>query len=1085
MWGTPLMGMWLTGHGGSFSTQTYYKNHLPTMQFRRIIVAAWLFATTLAAQAQALLYPQHFNLSEVTLLDSPFRTARDLNNHTLLAYDADRLMAPFIRQAGLDKQAGKYQGWLDKHPSFTNWGLSNWSLEGHVGGHYLTALALAYASLNHDGASTEEQAVRQQLKERLDYCLNILHDCQEAYANDATGLKGFIGGQPLNDMWRKLYRGDTSAYTQFGGWVPLYCQHKVLAGLRDAYLYAGSLKAKEMFRSLCDWTIEVVNRYTNIENLLNSEHGGVNETLADAYALFGDDKYLEGAKKYCHQQMINGMANYNTTFLNNKHANTQVPKYIGFERICQLTRGAEPANYESAVHNFWTDVAQNRTVCIGGNSVDEHFLPATEAGRYIANLNGPETCNSNNMLKLSEDLFDDTHDARYADFYENTLYNHILATQDPTTGGYVYFTTLRPQAYRVYSQVNQGMWCCVGTGMENHAKYGHFIYTHSTAGSDTLFVNLFIASELHNDKYGILQETRFPYEPKTRLTVTRPGKFVIAVRQPAWASADGKATYTCYDRSWKKGDTLNVDLPMTLRMEPCPNLPQYVAFKYGPILLAGRTTARTQTEADTTGLAYEVLQGEYAGEGRMDHAPGSVATPLQLTTSPLLLCDRSQVLGMVQKIDTARLMFAIRGPQGVENASRSMFNTVPSITMEPFFSLHHSRYCVYWYQQSVADFAKSDLAAEEQLAAELQKRTLDYVGTGEQQSEAGHDANYSANSTKGSYNGEFYRDCGQGNEGYVEYTLTIPEERYNELAQSGDALTVMCRFTVADKGRKAKVSVDGTEVANVTIPSNVANKDTKGFYNDEYRLPRQVAYGTNGKLKRRFVFRIEPAENGTLCPGLYYLRLLVAKPVKVEGVPYAFHASDWVSGDEARVKQANISYDMQANTIKVKATGAQNTALQLAKVHSGCYYIPAEHPYLCVTGSHLSTATSAHQMWFHAGKWINIVNPVKVVDAGNGLQTVVWDMTQHMAYLDPVPLATTETFITNFGLTNTTGETVVSDISYQAEIPAKGWATGIAGTTIGNKANHAFNSTYNLAGQQLQHPQRGVNIISHKTVVLK
>ena len=202
-------------------------------------------------------------------------------------------------------------------------------------------------------------------------------------------------------------------------------------------------------------------------------------------------------------------------------------------------------------------------------------------------------------------------------------------------------------------------------------------------------------------------------------------------------------------------------------------------------------------------------------------------------------------------------------------------------------------------------------------------------------------------------------------------------------------------------------------------------------------------------------------------------------------MPYAFHASDWVSGDEARVKQANISYDMQANTIKVKATGAQNTALQLAKVHSGCYYIPAEHPYLCVTGSHLSTATSAHQMWFHAGKWINIVNPVKVVDAGNGLQTVVWDMTQHMAYLDPVPLATTETFITNFGLTNTTGETVVSDISYQAEIPAKGWATGIAGTTIGNKANHAFNSTYNLAGQQLQHPQRGVNIISHKTVVLK
>ncbi len=431
-----------------------------------IAISMMLLASPISMSAQSEIYPEHFDLEEVTLLDSPFKTAMDINNNLLLQYDVDRLLTPFIREAGLSNKAGKYNNWVNLHPSFSNWGLSSWSLEGHVGGHYLTALSLAYAA-SHDSA------MKQRLKLRLDYMLNILKDCQDAYSSSTNGMKGFIGGQPITWIWTGLYARDLGPFKQYGGWVPFYCQHKVLAGLRDAWLYADSDLAKTMFKEMCDWSVNVVSNLTDAEmqDILGWEHGGMNEPLADAYRLFGDAKYLEGAKKYSHQWELNGMQTLNATFLDGQHANTQVPKFIGFERIYQEYKsdgnGTSASNFRTAAHNFWTDVANNRTVCIGGNSVSEHFLSANNAAQYINNLDGPESCNSNNMLKLSELLFDESHSAIYSDFYENTTWNHILSTQDPQTGGYVYFTTLRPQSYRIYSQVNQGMWCCVGTGMEN------------------------------------------------------------------------------------------------------------------------------------------------------------------------------------------------------------------------------------------------------------------------------------------------------------------------------------------------------------------------------------------------------------------------------------------------------------------------------------------------------------------------------------------------------------------------------------------------------------------------------------------
>ena len=815
-------------------------------------------ATMQQANAQSELYPKHFDLEEVTLLDGPMKTAMDLNIQMLLQYDVDRLLTPYVRQSGLaDTQdaTSPYYQWLTKHPNFKNWGGdAGFDLSGHVGGHYLSALALAYAAC-HDAQ------MQKVLKERMDYMLKVMKDCQDQYDNNKDGLYGFIGGQPINDSWKALYQGDLSKIQKNWGWVPFYCQHKILAGLRDAYLYGNSKEAKEMFRKLSDWSTNLIAKVDDqdFEGFLNCEHGGMNESLLDAYQLFGDAKYLAAAKKYTHKAMLNGMQTLNPAFLDGKHANTQVPKFIGMERIGELDGAA--ANYITAAENFWKDVATNRTVCIGGNSVNEHFLAAANGNRYIDQPDGPESCNTNNMMKFSEMLFDRTSDAKYVDFFEQAMWNHILSTQDPKTGGYVYFTTLRPQGYRIYSEPNKGMWCCVGTGMENHSKYGHFIYTHD--GKKTLFVNLFTPSKLVSKNFVVTQETQFPFSNTTTLTIGKSGRYTIALRHPAWTAKGfavavngspidataqtGEASYVNIDRKWKKGDKVTITLPMELRFEECPNYSDYIAFKYGPILLGANTTNGS-----------EQLRNVYGGEGRMDHSPGVMGSQKNLMSAPLILGTRSDVMGRIKTLDSSKLKFTIDVSRpGVETYKWT------TLTLQPFYQIHHDRYMCYWYQQTPENFAKSDMAQSEAAIEALKNRTIDFVAPGEQQSEAGHEYNYSSDSGKGSYNGESYRDAKAG--GYVEFAL------FNKDAIS-DSLSVMCRFTTADHGRTATLTLDGTKLADITIPGRVRNSEN-GFYNIEFPIPAELMKDSKGKIKTSYKVRLS-ATGSTPNPGLYYLRLV-------------------------------------------------------------------------------------------------------------------------------------------------------------------------------------------------------------------
>ena len=1045
------------------------------MRLKTTFIGLLALVATTVAQAQSELYPKHFDLEQVTLLEGPMKTAMDLNIKMLLQYDTDRLLTPYVRQSGLgattDKNSPYYQ-WEQKHPSFSNWGDASFNLDGHVGGHYLSALALAFAAC-HD---TDTKNV---LKERMEYMLKVMKDCQDNYDNNTEGLYGFIGGQPINESWKKLYKGDLSAIRNNWGWVPFYCEHKILAGLRDAYIYGNNEAAKEMFRKLADWSINIVSKVSDsdFQGFLDCEHGGMNESLLDAYQLFGEAKYLTGTKKYTHKTMLDGMQTLNTTFLDGRHANTQVPKFIGMERIGEIEHGA----YTKAAENFWQDVALNRTVCIGGNSVNEHFLSAANANRYIDQLDGPESCNTNNMLKLSEMLADRTGEARYADFYEYATWNHILSTQDPTTGGYVYFTTLRPQGYRIYSQPNQGMWCCVGTGMENHSKYGHFIYTHD--GAEVLYVNLFTSSQLVSDDFAVTQSTDFPYATNSTITVEKAGNYTIAIRHPAWAtngfevyvnaekmnSPTNTNGYVELKRNWSIGDMISIEMPMTLRYIECPNYTDYIAFTYGPILLGAQATATSQADAEITGLAYEKLQNEYAGAGRMDHAPGSMASSKNLLSAPLLIGERGDVLNRIKIIDKNKLTFTI-------DASRDGVETYKwkSLTLRPFYEIHHSRYMCYWYQQTAENFANSSMAQTEAANEALLARTLDFVAPGEQQSEAGHEYNYSSDSSTGSYNGESYRDARSG--GYVQYTL------FNKDGITDD-LAILCRFTTADKGRKASLIVDGTKIADITIPSNMKNTEN-GFYNIEFPIPSSVATNS-GQAKEKFVVRLS-ANGGTLNPGLYYLRLM--KEYNPNPNAYRFQATDWTTGDGGRISASAITYDTEKNMIKAKSKGNNNICLMM-KYQDHDYDIDKSQKYLIVRGKGLHTSGTYSYLWWlngsnHGTQVLPVTQKVINID-GEPQSLIVWDMTTSGIYEnfsgDRPNVCVGQTI---FGLTASSndGACEIYDINFVADVEQYiNTATSIQ--TLNDNYTTLLPDAYTLQGVRTTMSRKGIYISQGRKIL--
>ncbi|WP_137175077.1 beta-L-arabinofuranosidase domain-containing protein [Massilia sp. HP4] len=775
-----------------------------------MVASAW----AQAADAQSA---HTFPLSDVRLGAGPFLDAQTTNLNYLMAMEPDRLLAPFLREAGLPP----------RQPSYGNW--ESTGLDGHMGGHYLSALALMYASTG------DAESLR-----RLNYFVGELKRAQQANGD------GYIGGIPGGrQAWRDVAAGKLEAdnFSVNGKWVPWYNLHKVYAGLRDAWRHAGNEDAKVMLVQLSDWALALTSKLSpeQMQTMLRSEHGGMNEVFVDVAEMTGERKYLDLALAFSHQAILQPLADKQDR-LTGLHANTQIPKVIGFKRIHDATGRQDMGE---AAKFFWQTVVDKRSVAIGGNSVKEHFHSHDDFDPMVHEVEGPETCNTYNMLKLTRMLFQSEQKGSYGDYYERALYNHILSSQRPQ-GGFVYFTPMRPNHYRVYSQVDDGMWCCVGSGIESHAKYGEFIYAHE---KDTLFVNLFVASTLNWKDKGvtITQATTFPDTDTTRLTIDGEGRFAMKIRYPAWVppgrmevKVNGKAItvdarpggYATVERTWKKGDRVDLRLPMTTHLEQMPGKSNYYAVLHGPVVLA----AKTRMPGDEK-LNY------LADDSRMGHIASGPMCPLE--SAPMFVSDSKDFIAKFKPVAGKPLTFTaanlVHGADG------------PRTEFIPFFRLHESRYTMYWQHSTPGGLKalQAGNAAREADRIALDARTIDRVAPGEQQPESDHFFK-GEGVDAGINNGRHWRHASK----WFSYELTDPK---------GEARVLRLAFARADAGRRFDILINGKVLAEVTLTADAGDE----VYTIDFPIPEAVRKAAQGKMSVRFV-----AKPGSVAGGLYGLRLL-------------------------------------------------------------------------------------------------------------------------------------------------------------------------------------------------------------------
>lgn len=790
---------------------------------KQLMIALLSIAPALGVVAQDKLYKDEFPLGDITLLDGPLKHARDLNVQVLLKYDCDRMLAPYRKEAGLQP----------RKPSYPNWD----GLDGHVGGHYLSALAINAATGNEE------------CRKRMEYMISELQLVLDANnQRHEVWCHNYIGGVPNSaKMWTAFSKGDFGPY--FGIWAPFYNIHKMYAGLRDAWLYCGNEQAKNLFLKFCDWAVDITRDLSDeqMEKMLGNEHGGMNEVLADAYAITGEQKYLDCARRFSHKLLLVPMEE-GKDCLDNMHANTQIPKVIGYQRIAEL---AHDVQYHNASEYFWEIVTCQRSLALGGNSRREHFPTKENCIDYINDIDGPESCNTYNMLKLTEDLNRVKPNGMYGDFYETAMFNHILSAQHPQHGGYVYFTSARPRHYRNYSAPNKAMWCCVGTGMENHGKYGQFVWTHDKgvkAEDDALYVNLFVASELNwkDRKMVIRQQTAFPYAESSVVEVAKgKGTFILKVRKPSWcenftvkgvgfdADSYEENGFVCIKRKWKKGDQVKISMPMHAYIKPMINVPQYVAIMYGPILLG----MKTGTEDMRSLIADDSRFGQYAGGKK-----------LALDEAPILLPKHLD--------DIAKNLKPVPGKPLHFKLATHMENTIDG-ELQPFFEIHDSRYMMYWLALGENDYKAymQKLADEEKARQALEARTVDKVNPGEQQPETDHRME-TDDSNKGNTEGIFFRDAKDGH--YFSYLMQTKGETN---------LSLQLKFWGQDEWRTSEFDIYVNDKLLCSV-NNSHRWRTTQFKTVDYAIPSEFVKGKK-EIRVKFV-----AHKGKQVGQIYGVRLV-------------------------------------------------------------------------------------------------------------------------------------------------------------------------------------------------------------------
>lgn len=742
---------------------------------------------------------QTFDLSEVRLLPgSPFYKAMKVSQQYLLDMDIERMLNGTRKEVGLPEKGG-YPG--SNQPEGTRPG-DLW--------HYISGISLMYA-----------QTGDKEYLDRVNYLIDEL-----ATIGQKKGIRTYPF-EKLLDGELTLGKPDDAGYPWGGSCGNVfYGTHKVHAAYRDAYLYCDNLKALQLWIEDAEPLAEFVLKVNPdlFDGFLDLEHGGMNAVYADLYAITGDKRYLDVSMKFNHQKVILNIAD-NKDVLYGRHANFQVPTFEGTARQYQLS-GDEVSG--KATENFLEMAYHDHINCIGGNSCYERFGKPGETTKRLG-YTSSETCNTYNMLKVALNTFEVTGNLKHMEYFERALYNHILASQDPESGGVTYYTSTLPGGFKSYSdRFNiDGVWCCVGTGMENHSKYGEAVYFNN---NQSLFVNLFIPSELDWKEKGlkIRQETHFPEQDKVTLNITESNGYnkPIYIRYPTWIESavriliNGEPVrvdthpgeYICLNWNWKTGDEIEVEFPQTFRLEASKDDPYTNALFRGPIA--------------------------YAGELGADHMPndrvkfaGDNNTFVPLNDIPTLVVNKVDLTSWLKPTGEHPMEYQTVDAGFLQGKKKD-------IKLLPYYKMHHQRYVLYLKMYTPDELAlrKKIIVDELRPSYEADEKSHNLKSMNSELTfQAGHSPALGFNTwEKTRWGRQATAD------GWFSYDVKLDRSSRNYL--------VVTYWGNEAKDHTFDILVDGTPIASECL----FDKHPVTFYEVSYELPESL---TTGKDKVSICFQ--------------------------------------------------------------------------------------------------------------------------------------------------------------------------------------------------------------------------------------